>query len=211
MHRIVGRARLAGEVGRAGAGQQHRLVVGLGDFQNGKADGRIDQIGDGVDAVEIEPAPRDGGADIGLVLMIGGDDLDRNAVDLVAELFGRHLGRFDRAGAGILLIRPGKIGEHADLDLAARHVGMRGRNQAKRSGERADNNTHDFPPERDFQECRPIQRRFVKAAKCDGPLLPGPQAFVLAMPQLQQPVGVAVGKLLELRRRHFQRIEEIPT
>jgi hypothetical protein len=119
MDRIVGRAGLAREIGRAGAGEQHRLVVGLGDLQHREADGRIDQIGDGVDAVEIEPAPGDRGADIGLVLVIGGNDLDRHAIDLVAELVRRHLRRLDRADAGILLVRPREIGEHADLDFAA--------------------------------------------------------------------------------------------
>ena len=93
--RIVGRAGLAGEIRRTGAGQQHRLVVGFGDLQHCKPYGRIHQIGYRIDAVEVEPAPRDSGTDIGLVLMIGGDDLDRYAVNLVAELLGRHLRGLD--------------------------------------------------------------------------------------------------------------------
>src|SRR3984885_3663931 len=99
MNRVVWRARLAGEVGRSGAGEQHRLVVGLGDFQRRKAYRRIDQIGDRVYAIKVEPAARDSGADIGLVLVISGYNLDRYAVDLAAELLRRHLRGLDGTDA----------------------------------------------------------------------------------------------------------------
>ena len=144
VHRIVGRAGLAGEIRRSRARQQHGLVVGFGDLQHREPDRRIDQIGDDIDLLEIEPAPRNRGTYIRLVLVIGENDLNRHAVDLVAKLLRRHLRRFDRADAGILLVWAGKIGQHSDLDLAAGHLGMRRGGEKQECGQAEGVDAHVF-------------------------------------------------------------------
>src|SRR5580692_5529073 len=155
VHQIIGRARLAGEIGRACAGQQDGLVGGFGDLERGERNARVDEIGNRIDAFEIEPASRNARADVGLVLVIGRNDLNRHAVYLVIELFRGDLGGFDRAHAGASLIGSGKIGEDADLDLAARHLGVGGGNEKQeRSGGAAGGEAHVFPP----KACREYPR-----------------------------------------------------
>src|SRR6202023_744042 len=48
--------------------------------------------------------------------------------------------------AGILLIRSRQIGQHADLDLAAGHLGLRGQSKQDQRGETADGKAHVFLP-----------------------------------------------------------------
>ena len=105
----------------------------LGRVDDREGDRGIDQIGDGVHLVDIEPARGDAGADIGLVLMIGGEDLDGLAVDLAAEFLGRHVGGLDRALAGILLVGAGEIGQYADPDLVVGDLSMRGAGRKRQS------------------------------------------------------------------------------
>jgi hypothetical protein len=69
--------------------------------------------------------PGDRSADIGLVLVIGGDDLDRLAGNLVAHLLGRHAGGDRRSFAGKVGINPGAIVENADSDDITRNLRQR--------------------------------------------------------------------------------------
>ena len=107
MHQIIGRTRFAGKIGGACAGQQDGFVGGFGNLQRGERNARVDEIGDCIDAFKIEPASRNGRADVGLVLVIGRDDLNRHTVNFVIELFCSDLGGFDRAQAGARLVGPG--------------------------------------------------------------------------------------------------------
>ena len=66
-------------------------------------------VDDDVDVVDVEPLPRDVGADVRLVLMIGADDLDLQAVGGGIEILDREPGGDHRAGP-------------ADLGEEARHV-----------------------------------------------------------------------------------------
>ena len=54
---------------------------------------------DKVDPVDVEPAPRHGGADIDFVLMVAGDHLNRASVQLAAKILSRQLCRDHRAHA----------------------------------------------------------------------------------------------------------------
>ena len=52
-HQIIRRAGLAGEVGGAGAGQQDGLVLGFGEIEDREGHGRVHEIGDGVDLLDV--------------------------------------------------------------------------------------------------------------------------------------------------------------
>ena len=78
----VRRARLAGEVGRRGAGDEERLALVLGDLVDGQRHAGVRHVDDDVDLVDVVPLAGDVRADVGLVLVVGRDELD-----LVAALF----------------------------------------------------------------------------------------------------------------------------
>jgi hypothetical protein len=67
--------------------------------------------------------------------MVGADDLDRDAVDLSAELLGGHLRRGDRALAAEVGIEAGLVVEDADLDHVVGHLRRRGQGQQAGQGE----------------------------------------------------------------------------
>lgn len=121
----------AGDVRGRGAGNQRRVAAHVGEVGDGQTDRADREIGDGVDMVDVEPLARNGGGHIRLVLMVGCDDDDRLAQDLVVEVGGRELGGGDRAGSAE--IPPAAvIAEHADLHHAVgnsrpRRFGVRGR------------------------------------------------------------------------------------
>ena len=75
---------------------QH-LVLLARDVGDRERDRRIGQVDDHVDAVDVEPAARDRRADIGLVLVVGGEDLDL-ALRLLGEILDRDLRRDHRPG-----------------------------------------------------------------------------------------------------------------
>ena len=133
---MVGRAGLAGEIGGPGAGQQHRLVLGLRHIQHGEADGGVHEIGDRIDLIDVEPAVGDGDAHIRLVLMVARENFDGGAIDLAAHLLGRHARRLDGAIAGVLLVSAGQISQNADADAAIGNLRLRGRGQQSGDGGR---------------------------------------------------------------------------
>jgi hypothetical protein len=55
------------------------LFFSLGDLRDGERHRGGGDVEHRVDAVAVVPLPGDGGADIGLVLVVGGDDLDLHA------------------------------------------------------------------------------------------------------------------------------------
>ena len=86
----------------------------------GERDGGGRQLGDHVDVFDIVPAPRDGAAEIRLVLVVGGDDFDLLAEHLAAEILDRHLGGLERPFAAVIGVDPGLIVQNADLDALRR-------------------------------------------------------------------------------------------
>ena len=93
----IGRAKFSGEVVGAGRMDDQQLLLLPRHLLNGESDGRHWNIEDHVDVLTIVPLPRDLRADIGLELMIGGNDFDGLAGNLAAKVGDRHLRRRDRA------------------------------------------------------------------------------------------------------------------
>ena len=81
---------------------------------DGEADGRIRHVDDGIDAVDVEPFARDRRADVGLVLVVGIDDLDLDVFAAAVEILRRHPRGFHRAHAVGVLENAGDVVEHAD-------------------------------------------------------------------------------------------------
>ena len=112
----VGRALGAGQVGRAGARVDEDLVLLLGDLVDRERDRRGRHVDDHVDAVLVVPLAGDVGGDVGLVLVVGRDDLDLDALAGGVEVLDRHAGGDDRAFARQVGIDAGAVVQHADLD-----------------------------------------------------------------------------------------------
>ena len=95
---------------------EENLVLLARDLVDRERDAGIRHVDDDVDVVDVEPLPRDVGADVGLVLVVGADDLDLHAVRGRIEILDRHFGGGDRTGAADVGIKARHVGEHADLD-----------------------------------------------------------------------------------------------
>jgi hypothetical protein len=94
------------------------LVEALGHVVDRQRHGRIRHVQHHVDAVAFEPFARLGGAHVGLVLMVGEDDLDlqfRVRIGLHV-VFEGHSGARYRALARRVCIEAGLVVQNADLD-----------------------------------------------------------------------------------------------
>ena len=80
--------------------------------------------------VGIDPLASDAGADVGLILMVAGDDLDRCAKNLAAKVIDGHLRGEHTALAGDIGVKTRHIVEHAELDDSVRDL-RPGRSTAK--------------------------------------------------------------------------------
>ena len=105
---------------------------------DGEPDARVGEIDDRVDALHIHPSPCNRHADIGLVLMVGENDLDLEAARLLGEILGRELSAKERPLADLIGERTGEVAQNADLDRVARNLRRRIRGQASQrsDGER---------------------------------------------------------------------------
>ena len=143
----IRRAFFAGEQRGAGAGADEDLVLLLAHVGDRERNRRVRQVEDGVDAFGVVPAPRDADADVGLVLVIGGDDVDGLAGGLAAIILHGHLRGDDRADALIGRKHARLVVEHADPDAI---LGISGADEhaAERGNEhsRAKKLSHAFPP-----------------------------------------------------------------
>ena len=115
----LGVAERAAEVRGGAAGVDVGLVLFLGDGGDRERHGGTAAFHDDVNAVAVVPLARDGGADIGLVLMVGLDDFDIEAFIGHAEIRHRLAHAVHRDRADDVLIRPGQIGQHADFQAGA--------------------------------------------------------------------------------------------
>ena len=77
-------------------------------------------VDDHVDAVGVVPLAGDGRADVGLVLVVGRDELDLDARLSMPEVLDGHRARDDRAGAREVGVEAGHVVQHADLDRRCR-------------------------------------------------------------------------------------------
>jgi hypothetical protein len=118
----VRRAGLAGDVG-AGATRidQDRVLLfhQIGDRERDAGGWRID---DRIELVDVDPLPGNVDADVRLVLMVGGQDIDLPSLGGKAGILDRHFDRRYRIGAADIGIEARHVVQHADLDrLVLRH------------------------------------------------------------------------------------------
>ena len=111
----VGTAGLVGEPDRAGAVEDDDLVARFGDLAGGERGGGRRHVADHLDALVVEHVAGDVGGKIGLVEMVGRDDLDLAAEHLAAEILRRHLRRGLAAGAGDVGIEAGHVEDAAEF------------------------------------------------------------------------------------------------
>ena len=111
----IGTAGLVGEPDRSGAVEHDDLVARLGDLAGGERGGGRRDVEDHLDALIVEHVAGDVGGKIGLVEMIGGDDLDLAAEHLAAEILRRHLRGGLAAGAGDVGVEAGHIEDAAEF------------------------------------------------------------------------------------------------
>ena len=130
------RAELAAEVGGHRARRQGDPAAVLHQVDDAERDPGIREVHDAGHPLLIDPAPRDREADIRLVLVVGGQDLDLQSAGLLGEILEREVGGGDRARPDLIRERAAHVAEHADLDAAAGHLGGR------RRGERDDEGGH---------------------------------------------------------------------
>ncbi|SAL87222.1 hypothetical protein AWB67_07368 [Caballeronia terrestris] len=123
----VRRARLVAELGRARAACDRDPVLLLRHVRHRERDGRRQQVLHHIDLLVVEPFTRDRRGDVGLVLVIGADHLDRRTEHLAAEIVDGHLRRDDRAFPADVGKDRRHVGEHADLHHAIADVGGAGR------------------------------------------------------------------------------------
>ena len=119
----VRRALGVGEVRRRRAGIDHDGVLFLHDVVDRQPDAGVQHVHEDVDLLDVDPLPRDGGADVGLVLVIGRDQVDLPALGRHPGILDSHLGGNRRAGAAKVGVKSGLIGQHADLDVLVLRAG----------------------------------------------------------------------------------------
>ena len=134
----------AGDVGARRAVEQHQLLLLARDLLDRERHRRGAAVGHHVDAAGVVPLAHDAGADVGLVLMIGGDHLHRLAEHRACVL-GRHARGRAGAFAGDVGIERGHVAEHADLDRRILRGGGPGGEREQSNG-RGKFPEHGIPP-----------------------------------------------------------------
>ena len=129
----VGVAGRAGQIRGRGAGVEIDLVLLLGDARDGQRHAGVRHLDDRVHAVAVEPLPRHGGADVGLVQVVGRQHLHLHAFAGDAVLLQRLVHGGDRAGTGEILVRAGHVGQAADPQ---RRRSLRPRASRRQKGKR---------------------------------------------------------------------------
>ena len=112
----VGRAVFVRQSRRACAIDDGDTVLFLDKAHHGQRDRGVHHVGEHVDMVDVNPFACLGHADVRLVLVIRGEDLDGLAQDFAAKILDRHLGRDDGARPGDIGKRARHVGQHANLD-----------------------------------------------------------------------------------------------
>ena len=141
------RTGFSGEIRGGSAGVDVDGVVRARHLAHGEPHGRIGNVEDDVDAVVLDPLPRDVGADVGLVLVVGEDDFDRPAQHLAAVILDRHARGVDRAHAGQIRVQSRLVVEDTELHRLLRDRGGGEPRSPQHERERGDNvATHENPP-----------------------------------------------------------------
>ena len=131
----IGRTLRAGQLGRRSPRGHGDLLFLGGQSLNGERHRGCGQLHDAVHLFGVIPLARDVRRDVGLVLVVGGHDLDRRVHNLAAEILDRHQGGFIGILTAKVGINAGLVVQNADLDGAVRYLGHgRCGNQADRRG-----------------------------------------------------------------------------
>ena len=120
----VWRAGLAGQVGARRARDDQRLALVAGNLVHGQRHARVRHVEDDVHLVDVVPLAGDGRADIGLVLVIGREDLDLHALFRGTEILDRHARGDHRALPREVGVEARLVVQHADPDHAVGHLGV---------------------------------------------------------------------------------------
>src|SRR5712692_1943301 len=123
----VGGALRAGQIGGGGARDQKHLVLLAHDLVDRERDRGGRHVDDHVDLVGVDPGAHDVRSDVRLVLVVGADDLDLEALGGGAGVLDRHAGGDHRAWAGQVGIGTRHVVHDADLDGAVGVLRLRGR------------------------------------------------------------------------------------
>jgi hypothetical protein len=125
----------------------------------------IGHVDDGIDLVDVEPLPGDRGAEIGLMLVVGSDDLDLLAKHGGAEFLHRELRRDHRALAADIGGDAGHIGEHTDLDDIVADLGQRRQSGERHQGAACKKRPHEHSSRADRPTVPPVrsQRPFASS------------------------------------------------
>src|SRR5207302_5033991 len=102
--------------GRRRAGVQVDDVLFPGEVGNGEADTGAREVDEHIDLLDVDPLLADIGADVGLVLVIGRDQVDLPALGEKAGILDRHLRGDGRAGAANISVEAGLVAETSHLD-----------------------------------------------------------------------------------------------
>ncbi len=105
----VGTAGFIGQPDRARAVEHDDLAPRFRDLAGGERGGGGGDVENHLDALVVEHVARNVGGKVGLVEMVGDDDLDLATQHLAAEILHRHFGRGLAAGTG-------------DVGIEARHI-----------------------------------------------------------------------------------------
>ncbi len=133
----VGTAGLVAQADRGRAGIHHDLVARLRDLAGGQRGGGRRHVVQHLDTLVVEHVARDAGGKVGLVEMIGRDDLDLASQHLAAKVLHRHLRGGLRARAGDIGIKPGHVENAAELQRRLALRQRRGRRHCQYSGDNA--------------------------------------------------------------------------
>jgi len=110
----VRRALRAREIGGRRTGVQVDDVLLLGEVGDGEPDARTGEIDEYVHLLDFDPLFADVGADVGLVLVIGRDQIDFSAFGQKTRILDRHLSGNSRARASNVSVQTRLIAETSD-------------------------------------------------------------------------------------------------
>src|SRR5882724_10903593 len=124
-------AGLVGEADRSGTVEHVDLAARLRDLERGQRGGRCRHVEQHLDALIVEHVAGDIGGKVGLVEMIGRDDLDLAAQHFAAEILRCHLRGCLAAWPGNVGVETGHIEDAAEFEwrLALRHSRSGGKRQ----------------------------------------------------------------------------------
>mmetsp|Transcript_57663 Transcript_57663/g.135758 ORF Transcript_57663/g.135758 Transcript_57663/m.135758 type:complete len:322 (+) Transcript_57663:950-1915(+) len=120
----VGRAVGIGEGRAAGADCDEGLFLFGRDRGHGQVGAGVGAADQQVQALGVEPFTRLGRGDVGLVLMVGKDELDLLAGGHALQVGDGHLDGLDATGAIDVGVDAGHVGQETDLDDIARDLGL---------------------------------------------------------------------------------------